>query len=197
MLREEHIAPLTEFVVRIRDTEGLGEEVPFFDPLDGGINSRCLCILEAPGAKAVASGFISRSNRDETAKNFFLLYQEAGIPRSDTILWNIVPWYIGDGSRIRAAGGQDIAEGLEYLRELIDLLPRLEVIVLVGQKAQKVEREIRRLRPRVRIVRSPHPSPLFVNNKPGNRQLILNVLQQVADHLGIDRAQQAAPVSAS
>jgi uracil-DNA glycosylase len=183
LLSQDHIAPLTAFVERIREAEGLDDEVPYFDPLDGGVNARCLCILEAPGAKAVASGFISRNNPDETAKNSFLLYQEAGIPRSETVLWNIVPWYIGDGSRTREADGNDIREGLEYLRKLIQLLPRLQAVVLVGQKAQKVERDIRRANPRLRILRSPHPSPLFVNNKPENRGIILDVLQELAAHL--------------
>lgn len=187
MLDETHIQPLTEFVHRIRAAEELDGEVPYFDPMDGGVNARCIWILEAPGANAVASGFISRNNPDETAKNLFLLYQEAGIPRQDTVLWNIVPWYIGSGTKIRPPRRRDIEDGLEYLDDLFDLLPRLEAVVLVGRNAQKVESRIRGMRSGLRIFRSPHPSPLFVNNKPGNRQVILDVLLEVAAHLNRGR----------
>jgi uracil-DNA glycosylase len=190
MIEDDHIRPLTEFIRFIRREEKLEEEVPYFDPLDGGVEARCLCILEAPGARAVASGFISRNNPDESAKNSFLLYQEAGIPRRDTVLWNIVPWYIGSGTRICSATMSDIEAGYGYLRQLFELLPRLTTVVLVGKKAQKAEGRIRGIRRDLRIFRCPHPSPLFVNNKPGNRDLILDVLRDVSAHL---RTHSVAP----
>jgi uracil-DNA glycosylase len=62
--------------------------------------------------------------------------------------------------------------------------PGFTTVVLVGKKAQKAERRIQGIRPDLRIFRCPHPSPLFVNNKPGNRDLILDVLRDVAAHLG-------------
>jgi hypothetical protein len=65
-------------------------------------------LLEAPGGRAVGSGFVSRNNPDETAKNFFLLNQEAGLPRSRTVTWNVVPWYVGSGEKIRAVTDADI-----------------------------------------------------------------------------------------
>lgn len=183
MLEDDHIRPLTEFVHRIREAEGLQEEVPYFDPLDGGVRARCLSILEAPGRKAVDSGFISRNNPDETARNSFLLYQEAGLERKDTLLWNIVPWYIGTGTRIRPATTDDVEDGFRYLRELLGLLPRLRAVFLVGRNAQKAERRLARMRPDLSIFKSPHPSPLFVNNKPGNRDVILGALRKVAQFL--------------
>lgn len=36
MLEEAHIAPLTEYVRQLRSPD---VEVPYFDPLDGGINA--------------------------------------------------------------------------------------------------------------------------------------------------------------
>ncbi len=41
---------------------GLHQEIPFFDPLDGDVNARCLFVAEAPGPRAVLSGFVSRDN---------------------------------------------------------------------------------------------------------------------------------------
>jgi hypothetical protein len=114
-LFDPHISSLTHFVETIRKETGLNKEIPYFDPLDGGINAKCLFLFEAPGPRAVGSGFISRSNPDETAKNFFELNHQAGLPRELTISWNIVPWYIGTESKIRPANKKDIEEGKEYL----------------------------------------------------------------------------------
>jgi hypothetical protein len=94
-LRDPHIAPLTAFVNALRAEMGSDYQIPYFDPWDGGIAAEILYLLEAPGAKAIASGFISRNNPDETAKNFSQLNQESGILRKRTITWNIIPWYIG------------------------------------------------------------------------------------------------------
>ena len=58
LLRCDHVAQLTGFVEGIRRERGLGSEVPYFDPLDGGANARALFVLEAPGPKAVASGLV-------------------------------------------------------------------------------------------------------------------------------------------
>ena len=182
-LRDPHIAPLTAFVDTLRAEMGSDYQIPYFDPWDGGITAEVLYLLEAPGAKAVVSGFISRNNPDETAKNFFQLNQESAISRKQTITWNIVPWYIGSSSRIRRANSGDNEVGIRPLKSLLDLLPMLRAIVLVGQKAQRSSTHIAKLRPNVRLFRSPHPSPLFVNNSPFNREKILVVLREVADDL--------------
>lgn len=182
-LRERHIAPLTAFVDALRVEMGSNYQIPYFDPQDGGIAAEILYLLEAPGAKALFSGFISRDNPDETAKNFFQLNQQSGIPRKRTITWNIVPWYIGSGSRIRPANSDDIEIGLRRLNSLLDLLPKLRAIVLVGQKAQRGSTNIAKLRPDIRLFKSPHPSPLFVNNSSSNREKILAVLREVVAYL--------------
>ena len=98
-LAQPHVAPLASFVDRLRRQQR-GSRVPDFDPWDGGVQAECLFLLEAPGPKSVASGFVSRNNPDETAKNFFELNHEAGLSRSRTITWNVVPSYVGDESRI-------------------------------------------------------------------------------------------------
>src|SRR5689334_1377344 len=70
-LQEPHIAPLTAFVDHLRAEAGPGASIPYFDPWDAGIGAEILFLLEAPGPKAVKSGFVSRNNPDETAKNMF------------------------------------------------------------------------------------------------------------------------------
>jgi len=179
-LQAPHIKPLSDFVARLRHEAGEGASIPDFDPWDAGVDAEVLFLLEAPGAKAVLSGFISRNNPDETAKNFFELTAEAGITRSRSVVWNIVPWYIGTGSRIRPASAVDITSGSSSLARLLDLLPLLRVIVLLGRKAEYAEKLILPLRPQIRVVKSPHPSPLFVNNAPGNRHRVLTSFREAA-----------------
>jgi uracil-DNA glycosylase len=188
---EPHVAPLTAYVAALRNEAGPNAAIPDFDPWDGGATAELLYLLEAPGAKAVLSGFISRNNPDETAKNFFELNRAADIPRKRTVTWNIVPWYIGTGDHIRAAGRSDIEAGLPALTRLLALLPKLKVVVLVGRKAERAASLISQLRPQLRLLRSPHPSPLFINNARGNWDRILSVLCEAAACLNDrDRAVQ-------
>lgn len=97
--------------------------IPYVDPDSGGINSRVLFLLEAPASAAAhGSTMLSPDNDDGTAANIFRLYQESGLRRDHAIHWNAVPWYIGDGTKIRAAKRADIVEGNRWLTELIDLM---------------------------------------------------------------------------
>jgi hypothetical protein len=109
------MVPLRDFVQSLRNEIGPEARIPDFDPWDGGTAAEILFLLEAPGAKALFSGFISRNNPDETAKNFFELNAQAGIPRERTITWNIVPWYIGSGSRIRPANNREPLPYCDFL----------------------------------------------------------------------------------
>jgi uracil-DNA glycosylase len=185
MLREPHILPLTTFVSEIRAAENRQNEIPFFDPLDGGIEAKFLFVLEAPGPQAVKSGFISRNNPDESAKNMFLLLKEAGFARGDTLLWNIVPWYIGDGTKIRGANRSDVTRGLVYLQKLLTLLEQLQCLILVGQKAASARVEIAKIWNRP-IYETPHPSPKFVNRLPANRDLLLNKFCRIRLEVPLD-----------
>ncbi|WP_225739468.1 uracil-DNA glycosylase [Chlorobium phaeovibrioides] len=178
-VNDQHIAPITAFVERLRERMGPGAAIPFIDPWDGGIHAEVLFLLEAPGPKARNSGFVSMNNPDETAKNFFEICREAGLDRKKTIAWNTVPWYIGAGSKIRPANAADIAAGIQSLGELLQLLPKLKAIVLVGGKAQKAESHVRNVAPHLQVFASPHPSPLFVNRKPENRGILLRSWQDV------------------
>lgn len=183
-LSQSHIAPLTRFVETLRTDIGPDAAIPYFDPWDGGVEAEILFLLEAPGPKAVSSSFVSRNNPDETAKNFFELNLAAGLPRKKTVIWNAVPWYIGTGSRIRAANTTDLEAGLRPLPRLLEQLPKLRMVVLVGRKAEKARSEINRVRPELLLFVCPHPSPMFVNRSPGNRERILAVLRQVVQSLG-------------
>lgn len=184
-INDPHMVPLTRFVHCLRENMKGDVVIPYFDPWDGGIDAEVMFLLEAPGPKARNSGFVSMNNPDETAKIFFELLHEARIDRKQIVTWNTVPWYIGSSRRIRPAGSSDIADGVRSLSGLIDLLPRLSAIVLVGKKAQKVEGYIRDEAPQLEIFRSPHPSPMYINRKPENRGLLLSSLKAVKAFLDV------------
>ena len=177
-LHAPHIHPLTVFVEQLRLDVGPEMRIPYFDLWDAGVEAATLFLLEAPGPMAVRTGFVSRNNPDETAKNFFELSVEADIDRKTTVIWNTVPWYIGSGTRIRAATQTDVAEGTQPLPRLLALLPRLSTVVLVGRKAEKVESQFDP--DRYTVVTCPHPSPLFVNRASGNCREILDAFRGLA-----------------
>jgi uracil-DNA glycosylase len=187
-LMEPHMSVLSQFVQKLRQQtpEGI---IPDFDPWDGGVNAEVLYLLEAPGAKAGKTMFVSRNNPDETAKNLFELNIQTGIHRKKTLCWNAVPWYIGSGARIRPAKSTDLSAGLPALLTLLDLLPKLRAVVFLGRKATFAMSEIAQKRPDLALFLSPHPSPMYCNRSPENRQNILNVLLEVSTFLGKKYAQ--------
>jgi uracil-DNA glycosylase len=179
MLTLQHIAPLIDYARKTATKLGSGHEIPHFDPCDGGINAQILILLEAPGRKAVGSNFISRNNPDPSARNICDLLSEAEIPRSATLLWNIVPWYVGTQSKIRAVRNSDIEVAMPFVRELISLLPHLKAIVLVGRKAQSAKLRLAPLTTG-RFFECPHPSLQALNRNPRHRRDIAKCFESVS-----------------
>ena len=166
MLAAPHMVSLTEYAETLRKM-GYGE-VPQFDPLDGGIEALALFLFEKPGPmtsnsksdKRLGSGFISRNNDDPTAEATFNFMRTAGIPREQTIIWNVIPWWNGK----RKVTGSELNAGVRRVKEMIGLLPKLRAVVFVGQKAAKA-------RPRLMdtgldLFSSYHPSPLVRATHP-------------------------------
>lgn len=162
------MSPLSTLVERIRSEQGLGREVPTFDPPNGNENARFLFILEAPGPKAVASGFVSLDNDDLTAKNLRAQLERAGIQRADLALWNVVPWYLGNAekTKIRGAKSSDVRRGLEYLTDVVVAIKHLECIVLVGGAARQAHIHLSH-HTRAHILSCHHPSPKVQNTVIG------------------------------
>lgn len=188
-LTEPHVQPLSEFAQQVRDETG--GEVPDFDPDSGGIHARALFLYEAPGARstgtagprksAAGSGLISPDSTDKTAENSWLLYKDADLPRQQTLVWNIVPWYIGTTSKIRSATSDDLLDAQPYLDRLIRLLPDLQVVVAFGDKARDgwLRYLLRPDAPLLPTLACPHPSPKVLNIRPQQRDLILAALRRV------------------
>lgn len=191
MLLEEHILPLTRFVERIR-RERPDKIIPYFDPLDGGVNAECLCVFEAPGKMTRVgggSGFISRNNHDNSASNFFKMSEEVGIPRYRTVSWNIVPWYVGTYDKRGEPTPEDMLAGFDYLCCVIDMLPRLRAIALFGAKARSIENRVTASYPHLNVFVANMPSPVFVNRAKGNRERITDALRDVKKFLAAGPSQ--------
>ncbi len=168
---------LAEFVKQVR-RERVGAQIPGFDPRDGGIHARALFLLEAPGPKAVSTGFISRDNPDPSARNMRALLHEAGLRREDTVLWNVVPWYVGIPGKIRPISKEDLKQARPYRSKLLELLKALTVVVLVGRKAQAIEEE---LQGRFFVLRKTfHPSNQVRNRWPKKYATIKATFSEVA-----------------
>jgi uracil-DNA glycosylase len=182
LLRLPHMQPLVKYLRRIQERAGSGRSMPDFDPCDGGIFAKFLFLLEAPGPRAVGSSFISRNNPDQTAKNMNLLLQAAKLPRASTLLWNIVPWYIGEGKKIRGARKIDVAEALPYLSELIGLLPELKATILVGKPAGSAAESIQAIT-KTPLFFAPHPSPKVFNIYPHKRQEAQQIFNSLRKYL--------------
>lgn len=158
MLNLKHIAPLTELARHIRATENV--DVPDFDPLDGGANAEVLLLFEKPGPMAAGSGFISRDNDDPTAEATFRFMQDIGLNRQKTLLWNAIPGWNGT----RKVTRDERKSGAGWVLRLVDLLPKLKAIVLVGGNAQKLRSLLHDTG--LPILMSDHPSPLVKARYP-------------------------------
>lgn len=167
-LGEPHIAPLTAFAARLRESETLGErlDLPNFDPESGGVHSEILLLLESPGPKVTHTDFVSLDNPDRTAENLSCLLKLAGIGRRRCLVWNILPWQLSAGGVVTPTAAQ-VKAATPATLELLTLLPALRVVVLVGGKAQGgwkfVSPELPRPLP---TVNCPHPSPRYFATDP-------------------------------
>lgn len=162
MVSEAHMAPLTAYAARLRERGSV--EVPDFDPLDAGIHAQILFLFEKPGpmtASSGGSGFISRNNDDPSAEATFNFMTRAGIPRNLTLTWNVIPWWNGT----RRITTDELRQGVASVRELINLLPSLRAVVLVGRKAAKAKPYLS-TETNLAVFTSAHPSPLVRASHP-------------------------------
>jgi len=178
LLDQPHMTELNFFVQKLR-TNHKDFFVPDFDPLDGGVNATALFLFEKPGAKtdrrSGGSGFISRDNDDRTAAATKEFLANAGINRTDTILWNLMPIWNGT----RAVTPQERILGFGYLAELLSVLKKLSVVILVGKQAQrtKVHMDLSNYK----VLESYHPSPLVKATAPDKWSEIGQIWKTVQD----------------
>lgn len=143
------VAALNEWVEQIRShpalPPGAGATIPWFDPRGGGAHARVLFLMQDPSKVATFTGFISTDNDDITARNATVACREAGLCRADRVHWNVFPWWVNvsqkgtpvDPSRPPQTFREAMPLAVKLLGELlVTQLPALQVIVLLGGKAQ-------------------------------------------------------------
>lgn len=132
-----HVEPINRLIDGLGELDDAGHP-PYVAPMYRGIHAPALAILRDPGPKAggaAGSGFLSVENDDQTAERQCAFFAEAGVDPSDVAPWNAYPWYINaKPSRLQLAGGT------RPLRQLLDLMPNLCVVLLLGGDAQSAWR---------------------------------------------------------
>lgn len=127
---EVSVSALNGWVQRLRaDT---GHVVPLFDPADAGSDARLLILQLSPGSRAEVlrnSGFISVDNPDATSRAFWEVRRRLGLFQG-VAHWSVVPWPTATGSVYTS----EITGGAPRLLQVLELLPRLEVVVLAGPR---------------------------------------------------------------
>ncbi|MBI4935938.1 MAG: uracil-DNA glycosylase [Actinobacteria bacterium] len=184
-LDEPHVAPLNNLVRIIRQRLGPTAIVPYFDPADGGVEARILWLLEAPGPKATTerggSGLISCDNNDGAAENTWRTRTEAGVSRVEVVHWNVIPYYLGTDTKIRAWRSGDVADAGPMLAELVALLPQLRSVILGGKAAREGWGNHRPPSTQAREFPCPHPSVTNVNTRPDVWPLVVSAWRAAAE----------------
>ena len=177
-LASPHMTSLNAYVEAMRTRRG---DVPFFDPFDGGAHARMLLLLETPGRSSAPVRFTSLDNPTGAARNLRRLFACAGIGRKETAIWNAVPWVLqSEGKKLRAPRKSEIENAGDELSTLLRYLPSLNVVVLAGRVAGRMEEVVRSSMPAAHILRCPHPSPTFVNTSPAVVQQLKETFARAA-----------------
>jgi uracil-DNA glycosylase len=190
-LGEPHVAELNRWAGDVAAVQR--RRVPLVDPESGGVRAPVLVLLQDPSEVAAhGSRLISRHNNDRTAGTIHRLSTDVGLPYATTLLWNVVPWWVADpaiptGERLGLAAAARRAR--PHLGTLLDLLPEVRVVVLLGRHAQRAW-DAAGLGARDReVLRAPHPSPQAVNlTDPAtgrrNGDVLRDVLAEAAARIG-------------
>lgn len=189
-LGEAHVAPLDDLVRAWRGTDP-ARRVPWFDPDDGGTRARVLVLMEAPGPRTVrvdGAGCCSEDNPDGTALTLAALRAGAGLLRQDYLRWNIVPWAVHDVTGSWSAPtATDRQDARPALAQLLEALPCVELVVVMGQRALAGYTRHTTLGTPVRILpllATPHPSQRNTHARAEAVLRIGNALGCAAPQLG-------------
>lgn len=177
-----HIEAVNRLVEALR-TEGQAR-VPYVDARYGGVDSQVLFLFQDPGPGTDdtqhGSGFLSPQNDDPSAERFLRCLEDAGLELNRVITWNAYPWILLPGEGL---GARRLMEGLDPLRRLLGLLPRLRVVVTMGRMAEGSWKRLADRQPTVastyHVIRSLHTSGRGITN--GSRHTAAEGRERVCD----------------
>lgn len=174
------VTALNEWVIALRSDprlpEGAGATIPFLDPRGGGVEAKVLFLMQDPSEVATFTGFISPDNNDPSANNSTIACERAGLAPRDRVHWNIFPWWVNitkggkpvDPTRPPQTYAQARPLAARLLRDFLELIPEVRVLVLLGNQAQAGFDQLsseRDLRSRgITVLRGPSASPQSWNN---------------------------------
>ncbi|KXO91312.1 hypothetical protein AXK61_07090 [Tsukamurella pseudospumae] len=160
---------MNELVDQLREERG-GAFVPYVAPTYGGVNARLLALLQDPGPKTNAdnhngSGMLCIENADPTAERYKALLAGTGIDVCDIQAWNSFPWQptttVRRGHRTLTPTNEDVLHATDALARVVELLPRLRVVLLHGVQAKAAWPRLQLAYPElaagVRVIDSWHP----------------------------------------
>lgn len=135
-----------------------------------------LVLMESPSRRGIEQGFASADNPTPTGKRMREEMAAAGLRREDRVVWNVVPWYLGEGTRVRNPTLREVREGASYLPGLLALLPGLRVVLTLGVAAREGWRSIGSELPHVA---APHPSNTNLCARPWLLEEFRSALREV------------------
>jgi hypothetical protein len=145
---DPHVAPVNQLVDQLIESRD-GSWMPYVAPSNGGIAARIVMLFQDPGPMTSlgkgGSGFLSFENDDPSAEVGAECLDSAGVNQHDVTTWNAYPWFLPDQSGVNASR---IDEGIEPLRQLLDVLPGAHSVVACGRVAQESWRRLARQNPR-------------------------------------------------
>lgn len=128
------VAAINRFIDELGAENEAGHP-PYIPPICGGVDGLVLSVSRDPGPKAggiKGSRFLSIENDDPSAERMGRFLREAGIDYEQVVPWNAYPWYINSDPTV-----EQLSAGVEPLRDLMGLMPRLRVVTLHGTAAAK------------------------------------------------------------
>ncbi|MEJ2863985.1 hypothetical protein [Actinomycetospora flava] len=136
--REPHAAPLIAYADEVAATLGLNPAgIPYPDPAHGGTAAEVLFVLSHPSEYAIrergGSGLLSLENNDFPSNNCFDHCRRVGLAFDRITHWNAVPQPLPKGAD---PSTEDLRLGARWLPGLLDLLPKLRVVVLLSRNAE-------------------------------------------------------------
>lgn len=156
----------------------LSKSMPYFDPLDGGIEARVLILLESPTRSGPYPRFASRDNRSPTQVNLKQCLEQSGLPRKDSVLWNAYPWLPDEFDAHRTFPIASITRGMLALPSVLKMLPNIEVAVLAGSLAWQASSVIYRYISCIKIIETFNPSPKSLSVDQSRRDHIIAALKR-------------------
>lgn len=132
---DPHVAPINELVDRLIE-ERDGSWMPYIPPYHGGIESEIVLLYQDPGKMTSVdyggSGFLGCENDDPSAQVVGECLDAAGLSPRRVTPWNAYPWFLPE------QGGLSVSmlmDGLDPLRQLLALMPRVHTVVSGGSRA--------------------------------------------------------------